>query len=233
MSEEFKRRFEEVLKRFEERFKKLVNEVEDLISRGEVSDAYRLWRRESREILKELRASLRELEQMAEESGTKVSVDELRDVAGEVMRNISSYIENLYRKMGDIGANIVVALPSIDRIRSIVVRSFKSISDLINDVIKGVNDVIEEMFREVPRRSTEVISARIGVKELEIIDELVEIGIFKSRSEAVAYFIKKGIDASRDLINKALEQAKKIKEMRETLRREFFGEEEGEKKEKN
>lgn len=233
MSDEFKRRFEEVLRRFEERFKKLVNEVEDLISRGEVSDAYRLWRRESREILKELRASLRELEQLAEESGIKVSVDELRDVAGEVMRNISSYIEDLYRKMGDIGASIVVALPSIDRVRSIVVRSFKSVSDLINDVIKGVNDVIEEMFRETPRRSTEVVSARIGIKELEIIDELVEMGIFKSRSEAVAYFIKKGIDASKDLIDKALEHAKKIKEMREALRREFFGEEESEKKEKN
>jgi len=233
MSDEFKRRFEEVLRRFEERFKKLVNEVEDLISRGEVSDAYRLWRRESREILKEFRASLRELEQLAEESGIKVSVDELRDVAGEVMRNISSYIEDLYKKMGDMGANIIVALPSIDRVRSIVVRSFKSVSDLINDVIKGVNDVIEEMFSEMPRRSTEVVSARIGIKELEIIDELVEMGIFKSRSEAVAYFIKKGIDASKDLIDKALEHAKKIKEMREALRREFFGEEESEKKEKN
>ncbi len=75
-----------------------------------------------------------------------------------------------------------------------------------------------------------MVSARIGVKELEVIDQLIDIGIFRSRSEAVAYFVKKGIEASRELVEKASEQAKRIKELRESIKREFMereGEEEG------
>jgi Arc/MetJ-type ribon-helix-helix transcriptional regulator len=64
---------------------------------------------------------------------------------------------------------------------------------------------------------------------LEVIDQLIDIGIFRSRSEAVAYFVKKGIEASKELIEKALEQAKRIRELRESIKKEFI-EGEGEEK---
>ena len=62
----------------------------------------------------------------------------------------------------------------------------------------------------------------IGAKELEIVDQLVDIDVFKSRGEAVVYFIKKGIEASRELIKKTLEQTEKIRELRESIKKEFM-----------
>jgi hypothetical protein len=52
--------------------------------------------------------------------------------------------------------------------------------------------------------------------------EVVDIDVFKSRGEAVAYFIKKGIEASRELIKKTLEQTEKIRELRESIKKEFM-----------
>ncbi|MEM1817088.1 MAG: M protein, partial [Desulfurococcaceae archaeon] len=59
-------------------------------------------------------------------------------------------------------------------------------------------------------------------------DELVEAGVFKSRSEAVAFFTKKGIEASRDWLEKVREHLTKIKELREQVKKELEkGEEKG------
>jgi len=38
----------------------------------------------------------------------------------------------------------------------------------------------------------------------------------------VAYFIKKGIEAGRELIKKTLEQTEKIRELRESMKKEFM-----------
>jgi hypothetical protein len=55
VSEEFRKEFEKILKEFEDRVKKLISDVEGLLDRGEVREAYRLWRERSRDILRELR----------------------------------------------------------------------------------------------------------------------------------------------------------------------------------
>jgi len=230
MSEEFRKEFEKILKEFEDRVKKLISDVEGLLDRGEVREAYRLWRERSRDILRELRKSLKELEKVAEEAGEKaLSVDELRNIVKEVLRGISDHVERLYKKFGGVGTGIVISLPDFESMPRVFIRSFRGLADFIDDMLREVGDAIEEAFRGASKRVSEVVSTRIGIKELEVIDQLIDIGIFRSRSEAVAYFVKKGIEASKELIEKALEQAKRIRELRESIKKEFI-EGEGEEK---
>jgi Arc/MetJ-type ribon-helix-helix transcriptional regulator len=226
VGEEFKNEFEKVLREFEERIKKLVDKVEELLDRGDVREAYRLWREGSRDILRDLKGSLKELEKAAKGAGKGIpDADELKSIVNEVLRDVSNYMEKLFKRFEGIGAGIVVSFPSFDRMPRAFIKSFKGLADFVDDMLREVSDVIEEVVRGASKRVSEVVSARIGVRELEVIDKLIDVGIFRSRSEAVAYFVKKGIEASKELIEKALDQAKRIMELRESIKREFMGSE--------
>ena len=65
------------------------------------------------------------------------------------------------------------------------------------------------------------VMTRMSSDVVEILDALVELEIFKSRSEAVAAFVEKSI-ASRDLFDEIKVQAKEITRMRETAKRLAF-----------
>ncbi|MDW8010874.1 MAG: ribbon-helix-helix domain-containing protein, partial [Sulfolobales archaeon] len=110
-----------------------------------------------------------------------------------------------------------------------IVRSVAtSIGRSVEDVVEGISRILESLQQglgSVPGRASQVVSVRVRDRDLEVIDQLVDAGIFKSRSDAISYFARKGIEASREWIGKALEQAKKIKELQESIRREL-GEEE-------
>jgi len=54
-----------------------------------------------------------------------------------------------------------------------------------------------------------------------VVDALVEAGVFKSRSEAVAFFAHKGIEASKPLFEEALAKLEELKKAREKLREEL------------
>ncbi len=55
---------------------------------------------------------------------------------------------------------------------------------------------------------------RLNDADLERIDALVEVEVFKSRSEAAAFFIKEGIQARSDLVQKVMPTVDKIRELR-------------------
>ena len=80
---------------------------------------------------------------------------------------------------------------------------------------------VAKSIREVLKERGNVIMTRLNDDDLEKIDALVEVELFKSRSEAVAYFIHEGIKARKDLFNKVTPTVEKIrqlkKEARETL----------------
>jgi Arc/MetJ-type ribon-helix-helix transcriptional regulator len=65
----------------------------------------------------------------------------------------------------------------------------------------------------LPSRSN-VVASRIGDEELRVIDMLVKTGLFNTRSEAVAYLVKEGIKARKDVVDKvssALEEISRIR----------------------
>jgi Arc/MetJ-type ribon-helix-helix transcriptional regulator len=66
-----------------------------------------------------------------------------------------------------------------------------------------------------------VVMTRLDDNDLKEIDALVEIEAFKSRSEAVAFFIKEGIQARKDLFQKVMPAVEKIRELKEQAKKEL------------
>jgi len=66
-----------------------------------------------------------------------------------------------------------------------------------------------------------VVMTRLDDADLKQIDALVEVEAFKSRSEAVAFFIKQGIQARKDLFEKVMSTVEKIRELKEQARKEL------------
>lgn len=64
-----------------------------------------------------------------------------------------------------------------------------------------------------------VVMTRLNDGDLKQIDALVEVEVFKSRSEAAAFFIKEGMQARKDLFQKVMPTVDKIRELKEQAKR--------------
>jgi Arc/MetJ-type ribon-helix-helix transcriptional regulator len=64
-----------------------------------------------------------------------------------------------------------------------------------------------------------VVMTRLNDDDLKQIDALVEVEVFKSRSEAVAFFIKEGIQARKDLFQKVMSTVDQIRELKEQAKK--------------
>jgi len=88
---------------------------------------------------------------------------------------------------------------------------------------------VAHSIRDILKERGNVIMTRLSDEDLGEIDALVEVELFKSRSEAVAYFIHEGIRARIDLFEKVKPTVDKIrqlkKEARQTLEKPRRGEE--------
>jgi Arc/MetJ-type ribon-helix-helix transcriptional regulator len=88
---------------------------------------------------------------------------------------------------------------------------------------------VAHSIRDILKERGNVIMTRLSDEDLEEIDALVEVELFKSRSEAVAYFIHEGIKARKDMFEKVKPTVDKIrqlkKEARETLEKPRQGKE--------
>ena len=70
-----------------------------------------------------------------------------------------------------------------------------------------------------------VVMTRLNDDDLKRIDALVEVEVFKSRSEAAAFFIKEGIQARNDLFQKVMPTVDKIRELKEQAKKSLEQEE--------
>lgn len=61
---------------------------------------------------------------------------------------------------------------------------------------------------------TNVVASRIGDEELQVIDMLVETGLFTTRSEAVAYLVSEGVKARNDIVEKVSSTVDEIRKIR-------------------
>jgi hypothetical protein len=66
-----------------------------------------------------------------------------------------------------------------------------------------------------------VVMTRLDNADLKQIDALVEVEVFKSRSEAAAFFIRQGIQARKDLFEKVMPTVEKIRELKEQAKKEL------------
>ncbi len=64
-----------------------------------------------------------------------------------------------------------------------------------------------------------VVMTRLNDDDLKQIDALVEVEVFKSRSEAAAFFIKEGMQVRKDLFQKVMSTVDKIRVLKEQARK--------------
>ena len=82
------------------------------------------------------------------------------------------------------------------------------------DADKIKEKVLLRLDRELGGRSN-VVMTRLNDEDVQQIDALVEVEVFNSRSEAAAFFIKEGMQARKDLLEKIMPTVEKIKELKE------------------
>ncbi|MFX1368479.1 MAG: hypothetical protein ACFFAY_07785 [Promethearchaeota archaeon] len=62
------------------------------------------------------------------------------------------------------------------------------------------------------------VMTRLSTQQVELLDALVKLELFKSRSEAVAALVMKSMVAELDLFKQLKEQADKLDELQETVK---------------
>ena len=77
---------------------------------------------------------------------------------------------------------------------------------------------IRDAVEEVVTVRDNVVMMRVDSDSRAKMDELVEAGIWKSRSEAAAYLIREGIKARRGLFDRISEKVGEIRKAKEELR---------------
>ena len=76
-------------------------------------------------------------------------------------------------------------------------------------------ETIETAIKSALSFRDNVIMVRVNKESLNKIDELVDAGLFKSRSESAAFLIREGIKARKDIftiINEKINEIQKLKE---------------------
>lgn len=231
MGEEFRKELEEIIDGMRSEVEALVRKVEGLRSRGDVYRAYRALAEGTVEILKKVRGTLEGLESNLKrlkmpESEVKEPLERLNGELRDALSKIDEEASRL-REHGGRALSLYLPAPG-EMVRSLTAGAGESIRELANGIGRIIESIQEGLNRFLGG-GTQVVSLRMREEDLAVIDQLVEAGVFRSRSEAIAYFARKGIESSRELIDRALEQAKKIRELRESIRRELDGREEGSK----
>jgi Arc/MetJ-type ribon-helix-helix transcriptional regulator len=77
---------------------------------------------------------------------------------------------------------------------------------------------VAHSIRDILKERGNVIMTRLSDEDLEEVDALVEVELFKSRSEAVAYFIHEGIKARKDLFERVKPTVDRIRQLKKEAR---------------
>ena len=77
---------------------------------------------------------------------------------------------------------------------------------------------LKETIQSALSARENVVMVRLNKDSLERLDELVEAGVVKSRSEASAFLIGEGIKAKEEVFNRIAEKIEKIRAARQELR---------------
>jgi Arc/MetJ-type ribon-helix-helix transcriptional regulator len=81
-----------------------------------------------------------------------------------------------------------------------------------------LQDLLAPFFAAKGQPRDHVVMARLGEEAVQRLDDLVEAGLFGSRSEAAAFLIGAGIQAQSRLFTRIALQTSEIKKLRDELR---------------
>jgi hypothetical protein len=84
--------------------------------------------------------------------------------------------------------------------------------------LPDLQDLLAPFFAAKGQPRDNVVMVRLGDEAVAKLDDLVEAGIFGSRSEAAAFLVGAGIHAQSGFFERIAAQASEIKRLRDSLR---------------
>ena len=112
------------------------------------------------------------------------------------------------------------------RVITIALDKLEDVDHVVRDAISrsrdgatSMGESIRETINAVRATRDSVVMVRVSTDSLAMLDELVESGLTKSRSESAALMIAEGIKARADLFDKIAEQTQVIRAAREQLKK--------------
>lgn len=231
--EEFRKQMRETYDKLLEKYKDTLEDFKkiDLSSKDKLVDLYVEVKRirvhlkhEFQNLYREFKKTIhdfkRDLRVFAPElpEDHRKTIGELRDLLAETARDLKKYVglahdlENSFREFEFQIKNLLATKPLVRK------SPIEGLSEALEETLKEVFSSTEKILS----KATEVVSSiRIPESDAKLIKLLVDAGIFKSRNEALAYFAHKGIEASRDWLNRVQERLQKIRELQEEIRKEL------------
>lgn len=93
-------------------------------------------------------------------------------------------------------------------------------SELQREVMEELKEVFLRGDLPKPKRRDNIVMTRLWNSDLRIVDALIALEIFKSRSEAVAFLVHEGIQAKHLLVDTILPAIERIEEIKRKTREE-------------
>jgi Arc/MetJ-type ribon-helix-helix transcriptional regulator len=96
--------------------------------------------------------------------------------------------------------------------------SVKGVAQRTGDVINKATESISKAIESALAARDHVVMVRVNDEALKRLDELVQSGIFKSRSESAAFLISEGVRAQEALFARIAEKISEIERLRSELK---------------
>jgi len=221
--DEVSRKLDELVRYAESEFKRISNELENVINEAKVKGDVLAFnasilklRKEIRGLIRNLRAQLREIRRSSKElskDARELIIERVEEFEDEVSYMFDELLEKLdeareYFKGGRTGLPMLV--PPLSDIFKVTT---STLSNLSKTLAEAFNEVRAEVEKGIVKDVSTVVSVRVSEHDLKIIDLLVNVGVFRSRSEALSFFIKKGIKASEDILKKVRERIEELSKL--------------------
>lgn len=221
--DEINRKLDELVRYAESEFKRISSELESIINEVKTKgDALAFntsilkLRKEIRELIRNLRVQLREIRRSSRElskDARELIIERVEDFEDEV----SYMLDELLEKLDEVRESFKggkVGLPAlVPPLSDIFKATTSTLSNLSKTLAEAFNEVRAEVEKGIVKDVSTVVSVRVSEQDLKVIDLLVNVGVFKSRSEAISFFIRKGIKASEDLLKKVRERIEELSKL--------------------
>ena len=94
----------------------------------------------------------------------------------------------------------------------------RTIADEAVGVAEDVSETVRETVEDALNARKRVVMVRLNDTSVDRLDDLVEAGKAKSRSEAAAYLITQGIDANQGMFDRIADKVCEIRKAKEELK---------------
>lgn len=107
----------------------------------------------------------------------------------------------------------------LDRLKKDIESEVGDLSGRVKTESKKLKTEMPRLMKETMSKSstlskTFVSSVKLPQGDVELIDALIDAGIFKKRDEGISFFAHKGIESSTDWLTKVRENLKEIKRLK-------------------